>query len=203
MFKSIKFGALLAGAVVALLASAPSHAALVPTTPACTNGGALTAMQPDAVACLGAFSGNDANQQADVLTAITNGFNPIVGDGLWSLTEKVDAGGTGSVIQNVPGATSGNIAFTTAFTDYFALILKASNQFSIYLFDGNVAPISSVDFTTIGASVNGKGKAQELSHATLYSVKIDDENPSEVPIPAGILLLGSGIALVGFMRRRA
>ena len=195
-----------AGMLVLTAVAAPAKAALVPVAPACTNGGALAAMDPDAIACSGAFSGNDANQQSDVAAEIASAFASITGAGTWAFGEKVDAGASGALIQSVPGATSGTISFVNPVTDFFTLSLKAANQFSLYLFDGGAGGVSSVDFTTIGTSVNPKGKAQDLSHASLWTFTSDKSgetgDPEPIPLPAGILLLASAIAGVGLMNAR-
>lgn len=179
-------------AAVLSLASTGASAALIQTAPSCSNGGALAAMKPNAIACAGAFEGNDSNQQADVLSTLDSAFGVTVGAGTWSFSEKID---------NTAG-TAGTVTFSSPLKGYFSVALKASNQFSLYLFDTATAAVTSIDYATIGTSLNKKGHPQDLSHASLYRFAPDDtNNPSSVPVPPALALFGGALALTALLPR--
>jgi PEP-CTERM motif len=98
-----------------------------------------------------------------------------------------------------PQTPSGTLSFDTPITGWFAITLKASNQFSMYLFDGGVAGISSIDYSTLGTAVNNQGKAQNLSHASLWG---GSAVAAPVPEPGTYALFFAGLAVVGWMSRR-
>ncbi len=129
-----------------------AQAALTPVAPACTA--SLT--NPTWADCAGAFSGNDKNQQADVL------------------------------------------AFDAALDRPFVRSLKAGDAFSLYYFDGDGAPISSIDFSTLGVSVNPNGAGNGLSHASIYGT----QPLPAIPEPHTNLLMLAGLAAIGFMATR-
>ncbi len=189
---------LLAVAIPATSASAQLTASL----PACTNGSALTLMNPDAVACSGAWAGNNAGSgmQAAVLAQLQADFFSYVGAGLWSSLGTTDAGSSSGPFSIVPGSITGVLSFDSPMTGFFVIALKSSTHFSFYLFDGGTAGLSSVDFTTIGTSLNRKGIAQDLSHASLY----DFAGPTTTtPEPGTLVLMITGFAVAGtFARRR-
>lgn len=179
----------------------PAHAQLTSAGLGCNNGSAITAFNVDAVACSGAWDGNNMNQQASVLGRLTTDFGAWTGPGAtWAYVGS--SGNTAnSVFQSAVGSATGTITFTHSVTGLFALAIKASNQFSLYLFDGGSTGITSIDFTTIGASVNGRGIPQALSHVSLYSADVTvDVTPT--PEPSTYLLVLTGIGALGLVRRR-
>jgi hypothetical protein len=210
--------AIIAGA--ALLSAGTAQAGLTPVSPACDANNTLSAMSPNAIGCIGAYKGNDANQETDLLAAIDSAFGTLGGGGSWTMVEKVDAGDTGSYLVTVSDETSGAITFADGISGYFGLVLKASNQFSFYAFDATVLPVDEVLFTTVGTSVNKKGKPQDLSHATFYAftptsaplnnpgttlidgTSVNNIGPSQVPVPASALLMAGGIAFAGWLGSR-
>ncbi len=180
-----------------LFFAAPSQATLIPAGLDCDNGGVTATM--GAIDCSGAWQGNDANQQTDVLAQLGLDFTPTIGSiGTWSFTDKADTGQNTAFFDSVPSASIGTITFDNPITNYFALALKASNQFSLYLFDGGLSGISSIDFSTLGSSVNGRGTEQTLSHASLYSFT----GPTVVTVPEASPLLLLIIGLFVFVCRR-
>jgi hypothetical protein len=174
------------GAAVLLAASA-SQAALTPTSPSCT----ATVTDPTWTDCAGAFEGNDKNQEADVLATILAEF------GLSDVSYQgaSDEASSGP-FSNSPNGASGTLDFDFAIDSPFVLSLKAGTAFSLFYFDGEGAPISSIDFTTLGVSVNPNQIGNGLSHASLYSAV------PAIPEPETYALMLAGLAAIGFMTRR-
>jgi hypothetical protein len=179
----------------------PVHAQLTSAGLSCNNGSAITVFNVDALACSGAWNGNNMNQQAGVLAKLTSAFSPWTGAGAWWSYVGSSGSSSNAVFQSAIGSTSGIITFATPITGIFALSLKAANQFSLYLFDGGTTGISSIAFTTIGTSVNSHGIPQGLSHASLYDANIVPA-VTATPEPSTYLLMLTGLGAIGFVRRR-
>lgn len=195
MKKQFWMGALAMGALTVGIwgqVSSAEAALISGAPPACTAGNALSVL--GATACSGSWQGNDSNQQADVLSELSAAFGGTTGSGSWihnTLTDKSDSLNFGPFTSNPSGST-GTLMFDAAQKGYFAVALKASNSFSLYLFNGGNIGISSFNFTTAGTATNNQGKPQGLSHASLYYF---DAQP--VPTPALLPgLIGLGVAAV-------
>lgn len=176
---------LLAVGTVSLFAPSASAAGLV----SCSSGAVTASGFGDATACAGAFDGNDTGAQGTLLTKLNDEglFDSFVGDATWSLLGKSDDGS--GILTASNGLASGTWSLLTAITQPFVLSLKAGNSYSAYLFDGTT-PITSGTFETLGVSVNGRGNAQALSHASIFIADVDDNGSVDVPEPATILALG-------------
>jgi len=156
--------------------------------------------------CEGAFSGNDDAGEVNNLFKDVYNSNASV-----SFSDKLDAS-SGSTdwfkITNNGAGNDGTIEFLKDVNYKFSFVLKASNSWSSYFFDG-ITKGTVLDFDTAGVSQNGNGTAQGLSHGTMYvsdiEVALRDEKNKDskvyVPEPSAVL----GLAFLGggmFLSRR-
>ncbi len=180
----------IAGLAMALTVHAAGAATAA--TPSC----AVTDTFAAAVACTGSFAGNDRTPDLSAFDALVPG-----GTASWTLVAKTDStDGTRAItFTNDPLAAfgpTGTLQFSAPVTGWFAVSLKAANRYSVYLFDGGLAGISSLQFTTLGTSTNKQGMPQDLSHASLWGA-----TPA-VPEPASVALLLAGLGVVVYVARR-
>ncbi|WP_411278550.1 PEP-CTERM sorting domain-containing protein [Gemmatimonas sp.] len=199
----------LSALMVAVSVPATVRAQLTSTSPACNAAGVFAAFNPQPIACLGAYS-SPSNNVGSAL--VTNAMGTAWG-GIWSEVGTTNAGSSVGPFNNVLGATTGTLNFDIPISGVFAIVLK-SQTFSVYLFNVAGAPISSLQFTMAGTSLNNKGELQELSHATLYSgVGGSNSNcitgggnsclSNVVPEPSTYALMTAGlIGIFGAARRR-
>lgn len=178
----------------ALLSPTAAHAdhtqyGLTKTLPAC--GALAKTAQFNYTACLGSYHGNDKNQ--DLSAALASFMS---GTTLTAVGASDDAGTFGPFTSSLPGI-AGTLTFDGVVTGPFALVLKAGEQFSIYYFRNDGSGISSLAYNTIGTNVNRKGKANALSHATLYGGRMN-----VVPEPSTFVLMATGLLGVGAVTRR-
>lgn len=180
---------------VGTLSLTPIHASAASLTSTSCSSGSVTATGiGGATTCAGSFDGNDT-QGDSLLNALNGGlFQSVVGNVTWSLFGKSDDGNSSFTAQN--GATSGTWQVLEAITGPFVISLKAGNSYSAYLFDGKT-PVTSGTFETLGVSVNRRGNAQALSHASIFVAQMDDD-VADVPEPASVAALGM-IAIGGLM----
>ncbi|MGL5080354.1 MAG: PEP-CTERM sorting domain-containing protein [Microcoleaceae cyanobacterium] len=159
-----------------------------------------------AVACAGAFSGNDSQGSAWSTQLNTNN---IFGDYNWTFGSKIDSPATNwktseyfKIQNNVSTGNIGTIELLKDIDSAFALTLKTSTGWSAYKFEGgSVGDI--FNWNTIGVALDGSGtKGKALSHASLYisDYKIPQDDNQEVPEPATLL----GLAALGgvFMTKK-
>lgn len=168
--------------------------ALTAGSASCTNSSITNVITGSNIACYGSFDGNDTG--ADVVAYLNNTVNGALSlTGSWGSNnaDKSDAGGNGVFTSN-PETNDGTLSFDTAMKGIFAVTIKASNSFSLFIFDGGMTGITSFDFTTDGISVNTNGKAQKLSHASYFSF---DGKSTVVPLPAALPLLIGGLGVLG------
>lgn len=167
-------------------ASMSAQAVLVSAAPPTCS---VTNTTINATACSGSWAGNDSNQQVDVLAQLSS----LSGGSLFTMVGKSDGSGNGPFTSN-PKVTSGTLTFDSPLSGSFAIALKASNSFSLYYFSGT-SNLASLGFSTIGTALNKQGKAQDLSHATLYSAQ-------PIPEPETYALMLAGLGVMGFIARR-
>jgi hypothetical protein len=195
-FSTFLASALLTTGVVTTLAAAPAHAAVNCSITNVSLGGVA------ATDCEGAFSGNDTT----ALEAKLDGglFSDIVGAGVdWTLLGKSDEANNFLLAAN--GSTTGAWSLKQPLSsNTFVVSFKASTSYSAYLFkDYDFSKGLTGIFNTIGVSVNGQGKAQGLSHASLY-VSNKPKTPPITYVPEPTTLVGLGLVATGmvFTRRR-
>lgn len=192
--------ALAAGSIALAGTFAPAQA-LTRTGVSCEA--AATFFDPAYLLCDGAFRGNDVpNNEAEALS-IFDGLSTDLGfAGTWTVDEadKSDSANNGVFTSN-PETTLGTLNFDTTQFGLFGISLKASNAFSLYLFDGGTTGINSIDFSTIGTATNRRGQAQDLSHASFFAFTPDDPGDVDVPEPATAAALGT-FALLGLAMKK-
>jgi len=190
--KSLFFGAL-------FLLTTFAHAAPKPFQSEDCN---LTDVKVDgspAFDCRGSIEGNDSNDPI--------GINGIFGESgsliIWDEAAKLNIEeGTGHDLSATSGS-SGNWTYTGTdpLSSPFVVVLKASSEYSAYLFKG-LEDLTNGDGGTFWISFLNKGdQTPALSHITIYSTTSDIPDISifgnPVPLPAALWLFGP--ALLGFM----
>jgi len=169
--------------------------AVAPALPAC-DASARTIGNAGYLGCLGAFSGNMDNQ----LTFI---WNEMSGKEGWSSVAQTQtyvssnsfAATMNPFSQNEGARDDGTINFDAPQTGLFALGLKQGNGFSLYLFDGGEAGISSLAYDTKGVKAT-TGQGYGLSHAGYFGAV------TPVPEPSAYAMMLAGLAVVGFALKR-
>jgi hypothetical protein len=132
------------------------------------------------ISCIGSTSGNDSNS-ATKNTLFGSSFTGNVNFNEFKLdnSEGTSAGSWFSIDENST-ENGGTLTFLKNIDTVFSFVLKASDSYSSYLFDGVTAG-KQFSFTTAGTAVNNKGKAQQLSHASLYFSNKAASTPTPVP----------------------
>jgi len=195
LITNLTFGAL-------LLLTSFAHAATFESEPCATTD--VTANLSDAYLCAGSFEGNDSALE------INNMFGQTGSSVIWEEAAKLEipqdtADGVLVIGENLEATAgeSGSWTYTSGdpLSSPFVIILKASSEYSAYLFKG-IEDIVEEDTGTFFISfLNNGGLQPALSHISIYSTNSDIPgggifgNP--VPLPAALWLFGP--ALLGFM----
>ncbi|MBD2426797.1 hypothetical protein [Phormidium sp. FACHB-1136] len=199
--------ALAAGSIALSGTFAPAQA-LTSTGVSCTAASGL--FNPMYMECWGAFEGNDVSEggsdNSSGLIALLTEYTTNKGLlGTWSAStaDKSDNNPGNGVFTSNPTTNSGILTFDTAKVGLFGISLKASNSFSLYLFDGGTTGISSINFNTIGTSLTGgpNPQGQGLSHASFFAFTPDDSGDVDVPEPATAAALGT-FAMLGLAMKK-
>lgn len=147
----------------------------------------LTQGTPDAILGAACFSGNDKNTvPGGTYFGISN----------WLLGGATDGGGTGVASISVlgVGAPTGNETWSVSGNvyQYMMIALKQANSFALFRLD------TSEGLAGLWGTLGPGGSVDGLSHASIWYAG----NLAAVPLPAGVLLLGSALAALGFIGRR-
>ncbi|WP_254173979.1 PEP-CTERM sorting domain-containing protein [Planktothrix pseudagardhii] len=199
------------GVAVSLIA-APAQAATlgkdVCSTSNISLGGPLGTLV-NATACKGSFVGNDTGAGNPLLTELNGGLfttefksNQTVS---WSYGGKSEEGEKGLFGFNAEyNKSSGDWGFDSTPTfNTFVVSLKSNTYYSAYLFkDYDWSKGLDGVFSTIGVSTNKQGKAQALSHASLFVANVTTVTPPPAEIPEPATLVGLGLAFGGMLASR-
>lgn len=175
---------------MAMLASVSANAAFISEPCATTD---VTANGNNAFACAGSISGNDT---AGDMNSIFGEPDTVV----WTEAGKfdIDTPSEGHDMTATAG-TSGTWEYTGSMTlNPFIVVLKASSEYSAYLFKGFDLETNDVG-TYLISFLNNGSQTPNLSHITIYATNDPGTgifgNP--VPLPAALWLFGP--ALLGFL----
>lgn len=150
---------------------------------------------------------------SNIATQLLNNQDVFGGGGGWEFDFKTQSNtsdqGTSKVSWTGLGSTDGtldvsNIDFDTT---EIAISLKAAKGFSLYhITKDSLNDLTELDWSTIGTSQNNKGKAQGLSHASVYYrfIAEADKPVDAIPEPtSGLALLTIGaIAAKGALKKK-
>lgn len=161
---------------------------VVPVTQAATCATTdVTAEGINAFACK-THSGENDNGYANDINGDFNLDQSIIWDGI----VKSDDPGSSLTFNEADNTW----AITDAVSAPFVLVIKASNNFSSYLFTlPNVAKTGTFSLIFSHVTGNGQTKFYDLSHISIYTTSNGAGNP--VPLPAALWLFAP--ALLGFL----
>jgi opacity protein-like surface antigen len=176
---------LVAFAALAASFASTAMAAAAPPPVVCSDSAATTG-NAGYISCQGPTAGNIAPGQTHTAT--------FAGYGTFALVGSTDFPAAGPFASDPGGVTSGVLTFDNAVKGLFVLGIKGGPDYSLYLFDGGAAGITSLNFDTNGI-VKGNGRpGPGLSHASLFT--------APVPEPETYALMLAGLAAIGFVARR-
>lgn len=189
-----------------MLKQATSCLAAIALASSATAGVAVSASTSDVTAApsgknaTAAYGHVDGNDKTAIVLGLLNDADVFGSEYTWSDAGKSDGGGNGPFTSN-PQSTTGKLTFDNPTSGPFVISLKAANYFSLYYFDASFVDATSVMFNTIGTSQNKQGKAQDLSHASLFVAKAGDTPPPPTGVPSPTAAL-AGLGLLGMLAAR-
>lgn len=175
-----------AGVAIASSAFSPAQAALTSLSHPCD-----VSDVSGSVACEGAFSGNDSNQD----------LGGIFGVDAWSELFKVDSdSGVDDGLTVTGGGTSGGWSLTgiNFNTSNIMVVLKGADSFSSYLLDD----ATSGSWNTDGLVKPNGRPGPGLSHFTVYQAPKPVQDPEAVPEPLTILGSATALGIGGLLKRQ-
>lgn len=182
------------GTIVANLA-APAHAITLGT---CSNADVKYTSgsnQISASACSGELETNSTdwpfnNDVTGSGNPLRDRLNNLFGTSYnWSLVRKDEQAGNQGTFDGFSSAQSGNWSVSPSINGPFAISLKASNGFAVYLFDNITQAVTSGIWSTAGIRNSG-GNQPNLSHISLFTAPA-------TAVPEPITMLGIGVGIVG------
>ncbi len=138
------------------------------------------------ISCQGALGGNIAAGQTD--TAMFAGY------GSFGLVGTSGSAGFGPFSANPGSGTSGVLNFDSPQTGYFVLGIQGGPTYSLYLFNGGLAGITALSFSTFGIATVDGNPGPNLSQLALFA--------APVPEPSTYALMLAGLAVVGSIAGR-
>ena len=122
----------------------------------------------------------------------------------WSFVNKDESTGTNAGLDGFSGTQSGSWSVSTPLTGPFAISLKASTGYSVYLFEDLTEAVSSGVWSTVALLTNGGGGGNQpnLSHFSLFTAPgtVCTEDCPTVPEPG--LAIGLGAMALGAIKAR-
>lgn len=182
----MKIHPLLCGALAfGAFAMSSVHAAKPGVPPApCEGSLATVANTAYAGQCQGSFLGNLSDGK--VSTAIFDDMS-------FSLVGTSD--GAGGALTYHPGDQgTGTLELDAPISGLFVIGIKGGPSYSLYLFDGGSAGVSSLSFDTLGVFKGNGNPGPGFSHAALFTPAI--------PEPGTYALMLAGLAAVGLVAHR-
>lgn len=157
------------------------------------NNGISTADVSGSTSCYGVFSGNlNDNDTIVYQSEVFEQLNKIDGAG------SAQGPDIGFEITN-PNTTAGTWSFDQGALDgTFLILLKASNQFAVWVFEGAADDLYSGTWEI--AFTNRGGNNPDLSHISIYGT---EGTGTQVPEPSTVLMMFGAMATLFLRRRKA
>jgi len=205
-FKTLKIFSSILGLAVTLMALAvPARAYTLTEDPNCAV--AVGVFNPSYTDCKGAYllegGENDVTDGAadNIVNQLLNVDDVFGTSGGWTFLGKTDDSSTSPEFTLTGlNATTGTLEITgISLPAKIVVSFKAADSFSLYLWNPLNDP-GLIEWATSGTATNRNGGVQGLSHASVYWMENGTVPPQQTPEPGTIVLMGSGLAGLGFWR---